>query len=146
MLSSLKRCNYIFFCWICPIFQWKRCNKTEGILYDYLIIIYNNLTQQKKFSWCVKKRKLSFDFCIDDNKIIIELDGLQHFKQVSNWLSPEEQYENDKYKEKCANENGYSIIRLLQDDVFNDKYDWKTELINNIEKIKKDNIIQNIYV
>ena len=59
---------------------------------------------------------------------------------------PEEQFKNDKYKEKCANDNGYSIIRLLQIDVFNDKYDWKNELINNIEKIKTDNIIQNIYM
>jgi hypothetical protein len=47
---------------------------------------------------------------------------------------------------KCANENDYSIIRLLQEDVLYDKYDWKTELINNIEKIKIDNIIQNIYM
>ena len=62
------------------------------------------------------------------------------------WKSPEEQKERDKYKEKCANNNGYSVIRILQTDVFNDIYDWKTELINNIEKIKTDNIIQNIYM
>ena len=89
---------------------------------------------------------MAYDYCIEEYKIIIELDGKQHFEQVSNWSSPEEQFENDKYKEKCANDNGYSIIRLLQEDVFNDKYDWKTELINNIEKIKTDNIIQNIYM
>ena len=63
-----------------------------------------------------------------------------------DWKTPEDQQKTDKYKEKCANENGYSIIRLLQEDVFNDKYDWKTELVNNIEKIKIDNIIQNIYM
>jgi very-short-patch-repair endonuclease len=63
-----------------------------------------------------------------------------------DWKTPEEQQKTDIYKEKCANDNGYSIIRLLQDDVLNDKYDWKTELVNNIEKIKIDNIIQNIYM
>jgi hypothetical protein len=63
-----------------------------------------------------------------------------------NWKSPEENQKTDKYKMKCANENDYSIIRLLQEDVLYDKYDWKTELMNNIEKIKIDNIIQNIYM
>jgi len=83
---------------------------------------------------------------MEEPKIIIELDGKQHFEQVWNWKLPEEQYKNDKFKQECANKNGYSVIRLLQEDVLYDKYDWKTELINNIEKIKIDNIIQNIYM
>jgi very-short-patch-repair endonuclease len=111
-----------------------------------MIKIYPDIIHQFKVDWCKKKKHLPFDFCIEENQIIIELDGGQHFIQVMNWSSPEEQFKNDKYKEKCANDNGYSIIRLLQIDVFNDKYDWKTELINNIEKIKTDNIIQNIYM
>ena len=79
---------------------------------------------------------LPFDFCIEELKIILELDGRQHFEQVMNWKTPEEQYENDKYKEKCANENGYSIIRLLQEDVFNEKYDFGNfnKLIINTRK------------
>ena len=121
-------------------------NKTEKILYEYLKTIYNNLKQQFKVNWCKKKRNLPYDFCIEDNNIIIELDGIQHFKQVSNWSSPEEQFKNDKFKEECANKNGYSVIRILQEDVLNDKYVWKTELINNIEKIKTEKVIQNIYM
>ena len=124
-------------------------NKTEFILYEYIQLLNYTITKQFKKDWCKNNntnKYLPFDFCIEEYKIIIELDGRQHFEQVCNWSSPEEQFENDKYKEKCANENGYSVIRLLQEDVFNDKYDWKTELINNIEKIKKDNIIQNIYM
>jgi len=38
------------------------------------------------------------------------------------------------------------LIRLLQEDVFYDKYDWLFELHQNIEKIKTDRIIQNIYI
>ena len=121
-------------------------NKTEGKLYENLQPLYPKIIIQFKKDWCKNKKYLPFDFCIEEYKVIIELDGPQHFKQVSNWSSPEEQFKNDKYKEKCANENGYFIIRLLQEDVFNDKYDWKTELIDNIEKIKIDNIIQNIYM
>jgi very-short-patch-repair endonuclease len=123
-------------------------NKTEFILYEYLQKLYE-ITKQFKKDWCKNNctnKYLPFDFCIEELKIILELDGKQHFEQVMNWKTPEEQYENDKYKQKYANENGYSMIRLLQEDVFNDKYDWKTELVNNIEKIKTDNIIQNIYM
>ena len=46
----------------------------------------------------------------------------------------------------CANENGYSIIRILQKDVYYNKYDWLSELINNIEKIIQEKIVQNIYM
>jgi very-short-patch-repair endonuclease len=129
----------------CP----KCYNKTELKLYEFIKNIFSQTIHQYKAIWCKNidtDRYLPLDFCIEEYKIIIELDGLQHFEQVMNWKKPEEQQENDKYKEKCANENGYSIIRLLQEDVFYDKYDWKTELINNIEKIKTDNIIQNIYM
>ena len=63
-----------------------------------------------------------------------------------NWSSPEEQFENDKYKEKCANDNGYSVIRLLQEDVFNDTYDWVKELCETIEEIKNDDEVVNVYL
>jgi len=46
----------------------------------------------------------------------------------------------------CANENGYSIIRIFQEDVWYDKYDWFRELLENIEKISNDGIVQNIYM
>jgi hypothetical protein len=52
----------------------------------------------------------------------------------------------DENKMKCANENGFSVIRIMQEDIYKDKYDWLTELINNIEKITNDNSIQNIYM
>ena len=78
--------------------------------------------------------------------MIFELDGRQHFQQVRNWSSPEEQFENDKYKEECANENGYSVIRLLQEDVFNDTFDWVKELYDAIEEIKTTEGITNMYL
>ena len=126
----------------CPICV----NKTEQLLYEKLKLKYSSTQHNFRVDWCKKIRCLPFDFCIEERKIIIELDGAQHFKQIMNWKTPKEQFENDKYKEKCANNNGYSIIRLLQEDVLNDKYDWKTEIVNNIEKIKIDSIIQNIYM
>jgi very-short-patch-repair endonuclease len=121
-------------------------NKTEQKLYDILITHYPQLKQQFKVEWCKNKTYLPFDFVLEDYKIIIELDGLQHFKQVSNWTSPEDTHINDVYKMKCANDNGYSIIRLLQEDVFYDTYDWLVEIKTNIEKVKTEQRIQNCYM
>ena len=117
--------------------NWCSCiiNKTENKLHNYLLSICNfKIEKQKTFDWCKKKLRLPFDFCIDEYKLIIELDGPQHFIQVSNWNDPIETKNNDKFKMKCANENGYSIIRILQTDVWNDKNDWKFNLIKSIKK------------
>ena len=121
-------------------------NKTEQKLFDNLITKYTTLQQQFKVEWCKNKTYLPFDFVIEDYKIIIELDGRQHFEQISNWSPPLATQANDKFKMKCANSNEYSIIRLLQEDVFYDVYDWLNELIINIEKIKNDKCIQNIFM
>jgi very-short-patch-repair endonuclease len=121
-------------------------NKTEAKLYEQLKPLYPSLLTQYKQDWCKKKNNLPYDFCIPEYNIIIELDGRQHFQQVRNWSSPEEQFENDKYKEECANENGFSVIRLLQEDVFNDTYDWVKELCDAIEEIKTTEGITNIFL
>jgi len=47
---------------------------------------------------------------------------------------------------KCANEKGFSVIRILQEDIFKDKYDLLTELCVNIENIINENRVQNIYM
>ena len=121
-------------------------NKTETKLYEIMKKIFPNLISQFKQEWCKNKKSLPYDFCIPEYKIIIELDGRQHFQQVRNWSSPQEQFENDKFKEECANNNGYSIIRLLQEDVMNDTYDWEKELCDAVEEIKTSNEITNIYL
>jgi len=47
---------------------------------------------------------------------------------------------------KCANENCYSIIRILQKDIYHNNFDWINEINNAIKNILQDNIIQNIYI
>ena len=143
-------CNGVFETQLADITKGVWCpfcmNKTEQMLFDKLVLYYPLLKRQYKKDWCKKINYLPFDFVIEDLKIIIELDGKQHFEQIGNWMSPEKTQENDLYKMKCANENGFSIIRILQDDVFKDKYDWLTELCENIEKITMENRVQNIYM
>jgi len=46
-------------------------------------------------------------------------------------------------KMKCANENGYSMIRILQNDILKNKYEWLAEII---ELISAGNKVQNIYM
>ncbi len=121
-------------------------NKTELILLNALKEKYIGLQTQYKVDWCKDKKHLPFDFVLEDKKIIIELDGKQHFEQIGNWQSPEKTRINDLFKMKCANNNGFSIIRILQKDVYNNKYNWLTELCENIEKIFNENRVQNIYM
>jgi very-short-patch-repair endonuclease len=111
-------------------------NKTEQKIYENFTL-YKLLTQPK-FDWCQgleSNRCLPFDFLIEEHKIILEVDGRQHFEQVSNWGSPEKQQENDKRKMQLANEHGYSVIRILQEDVFYDRINWIYELKIRIESI-----------
>jgi very-short-patch-repair endonuclease len=121
-------------------------NKTEQKVYEQLVRYYPTLQRQYKVEWCKKKTYLPFDFVIPEHNIIIELDGPQHFMQISNWSSPQEQQINDKYKMDCANKHNYSVIRLLQADVFYDTYDWLEELNQNIKKIMEEKNVQNIYM
>ena len=123
-------------------------NKTEEKLYNELTNHYV-IKRQFKPNWCKNpktNRCLPYDFMIEDLNIIIEQDGPQHFKQIGNWQTPELTKINDIYKIKCANENGYSIIRLLQKDIWHNRYDWIDELLVNIDKIVSEKVIQNIYM
>lgn len=143
-------CNKTFPCQLSDITKGVWCsfcvNKTEKILFDKLVEKYSNLKQQYKVDWCKNIKHLPFDFVIEERKIIIELDGKQHFEQIGNWLSPQETRKNDLFKIKCANENGFSVIRILQKDVYKNKYNWLDELSENIEKITNDRVVQNIYM
>lgn len=123
-------------------------HKTESKLLDWFIKTFPDIEikSQIKFGWCKNTETnsyLPFDFVIEEHKLIIELDGPQHFKQVSNWKSHELTQKIDKYKMKCANENNYTVIRLLQEDVLDDLNDWDSKLKN---AIKKYDIPQKIYI
>jgi len=125
---------------------WCGCinNKTETKLFDWCKKNLNqNIEHPKKFDWCKNKTYLPFDFCIDNLKLIIELDGRQHFEQVQNWSSPEEQEKNDRYKMTMANKHGYSIIRICQETVWSDKDDWKEKLKLAVKKYEK---ITNVFI
>lgn len=141
-LFDCPECNEIYEVSLDTVVKghWCSCtkNKTEAKLLKFLKAIPNiTIIKQKPFEWCQNKRCLPFDFFIESHNLIIELDGGQHFFQVSNWQSPEKCQKLDKYKMKLANKHGYSVIRIYQLDVWKDKNDWKTKLTDAIKKYPK---------
>ena len=71
---------------------------------------------------------MPFDVMRKDYPILIELDGNQHFIQVSNWGTPEIVQKKDVEKIQKSIHNHYSIIHLPQEDVWHDRYDWRAAL------------------
>ena len=136
-----KLCHITHGSW-CPNCRYK----TEDKLFKILIEKYPTLKSQYKVDWCKDIKHLPFDFVIEERKIIVEIDGEQHWKQVAKWKTPQHNKNRDLYKMKCAKENGFSVIRIIQEDIFKNKYDWLNELCNNIEKITNEKIVQNIYM
>nr|WRK65429.1 restriction endonuclease [Marseillevirus futianmevirus] len=119
-------------------------NKTEAKLLSFLEKHFGDPIYQFRVSWCKNpetNKFLPFDFCV--SKTIIELDGPQHYKQVMNWTTPEKQQKSDRYKEECAIKNGYSVLRILQEDVWNDKIDWENLLLEYIKDYDEP-IVKNL--
>ena len=46
----------------------------------------------------------------------------------------------EKYK------NGFSVIRILQEDIYYNIYDWLSELIYNIDKLIESKLVCNIFI
>ncbi len=98
-------------------------NKTEKRLFELLIAKYPDTIHNYKPSWCINPdtdRILPYDFYIPSHKLIIELDGPHHFKQVHNWNPPEETIRRDVLKMKYALDHELSLIRCVQTEYFKD--------------------------
>lgn len=133
--------KYLFICDKCKnefetglnhVIEGKWCpfckNKTEEKLMRYLRQIYPQIRSQQRFVWCVNpatNKKLCYDFHILPHNILIELDGPQHSRQISNWESPEIIQERDNYKNQMALYNNFSVIRLLQEEVSAEANNWE---------------------
>lgn len=109
-------------------------NKTETKLLNFLKKHYSDIYTELKIDSCKNILHLPFDFCIPSLKIIIELDGRQHFKHIKLFKNNvEESIQRDIYKMKQAEAEGYKIIRIFQEDVYNNDKKWlETNLLPEI--------------
>jgi len=93
------------------------CKMSKGEEFVKKWLQDNNMkyTQQKRFTTCKDKQQLPFDFYINETKILIEYDGIQHFKSVK-WFGGEKELKNvirrDNIKNEWAKNNGYIVIRI----------------------------------
>lgn len=145
-------CQYVFTNTVSHISGGQFCptckNKTEGKLRIVLVKRYPEVKIQQKYDWCMgtKKRHYPFDFVIELLKLIIELDGDQHFRNITLFKGThEERRERDVFKMWCANENGYRVIRLLQMDVHQDKNNWEELLFEAIGRVERGEVL-NQYI
>ena len=121
----------------CP----KCVNKTEGKVYNWLKELFPFIDKSYtnwKPTWF--ERNFEFDIVFHELKLIIEIDGEQHysFKQhitrhFNKNTTTQERIETDVYKMKKANENGYSVIRIIQLDIWEDKNNWENNLFAAIK-------------
>ena len=119
--------------------------KTENMVFEYLRDKYSTI---RRFTpeWCRNPETgyhLPYDICIEQLKIIFEIDGAQHFPNPTyfhKYKSFDENHKRDMYKQNLAIENGYSVIRVVQEEIFNNKYDWKEEILDQINNIKTPEI------
>jgi very-short-patch-repair endonuclease len=120
-------------------------NKTECKLFNYLNCNYGKVERQFKLTSCRRKNPLPFDICILDKKVIVEIDGAQHFKQISNWLDPEETLRRDIFKMQQAEKEGYKVIRVCQQDLYNGDYAWINEnIVAEIESSDRNHMFISV--
>jgi len=128
--------------------QWcSSCvNKTETHVFETLRD--KGYDVGKKSNRKMFKTKYRYDIIIDDKKVIVEVDGAQHFRQVSNWVSYEETYKTDIYKEELAYKNGYRVVRISQEYVWyrqiaKNKTEWISKLVKAIENEHENQFISD---
>ena len=93
------------------------CASSKGEQYIEKILQNNNIqyVYQKKFSECIHKNTLPFDFYLPNHNICIEYDGEQHFEPI-NIFGGEKTFLKNKKHDKIKNvfcyENNIKLIRI----------------------------------
>lgn len=94
---------------------------------------------------------MPYDFvvCKDETVVLLgEIDGEQHFRP-GRFGSADEKFErtlsNDVQKELDAVRAGIPLIRMYQDDVWTQKFDWKSWLSTLISKACRGCLDARVY-
>ena len=112
-------------------------NKTEAKLQGWLTRSFPNavVVPQSPGPKTDINGQTRFDFLLrfsDEHAVFIELDGAQHFWKDA-FRYNERRCGLDKLKEEWAvTERGRCVVRVLQDDVWWDKYDWQGWIVRSV--------------
>lgn len=118
----------------CPNCKYKTEKKVK--------IFLNSKNIKIKTEFKLSNDTKKYDILCKDYNVIIEIDGRQHFKDVKLFKSTaKENQENDKNKMIKAMEQGYSFIRIFQEDIWNDKFDWKNLILDNLNIRSSPNVL-----
>jgi very-short-patch-repair endonuclease len=112
-------------------------NKTEEKVKLYLNSMGAGIGRESTFNmmnvrgtrspeW-LDKREL--DFVLFQNRINLEVDGIQHKKDVKRFRNAAaEEQQNDFEKTELAMAHSMSVIRIDQEDIWKDRMDWRALL------------------
>jgi very-short-patch-repair endonuclease len=104
-------------------------NKTERKVFEYLTNMGLNVLRRFIIDECKRLRHLPFDICIPEYKVIVEIDGMQHFKTIRNWMPYEKAQKRDIFKMQKAEQTGYKVIRVFQEQAYRESESWLKENI-----------------
>lgn len=99
----------------------QKCSNSKGerIIEDYLEIYGISFESQKTFKECKSIRRLSFDFYLPDHNLLIEYQGIQHYKPIK-YFGGESQFKkqkkHDQIKRTFAKNNGFKLIEISYKD------------------------------
>jgi len=94
-----------------------KCKTSRGEMVIDNILTYNEIKfeKNKTFSGCKDKNLLQFDFYLPDYNMIIEYDGIQHFKVIGRFggISEfEKTVTHDKIKNEYCKSNNINLLRI----------------------------------
>lgn len=100
----------------------------EVIIEDFLKKQYEILTQRETL-FCknpITGRQLPYDIEIPSLKVIVEIQGPQHYNYIEYFHGSEDnfhyQQRKDDYKRRYAEKNGYKVIYINYDEIENGQY------------------------
>ena len=131
-----ERAAYI----VCPKCPAHNNKYTEYVFFSWLgkLFGHTNIWRELTIEGCRGKKDglLRFDGLLLD-KIVFEVDGAQHYElDVPRWNSTVESVsKTDRYKEKFAMAEGYSVVRVSQRDIKFDRNNWKENVLMITEKL-----------
>lgn len=117
----------------------KKISRYEFFVKNFLDLYNIKYITQKRFSNCKNVLPLPFDFYIKEKNILIEIDGEGHYFPCSfnncSFEAGEKSFnltkKNDEIKTKYCENNNIKLIRIPYW-YFNDKEEYKNELLNNV--------------